>query len=605
MLNRCARGEWRRIWPAGLVLLAGSAVALLQPWPIKLIIDVVLRQKPAPALLARWFAGIRQHFPLDGDPSFALLLVLCVAMLLIQLLVGLLHVLNIYLMVSIGLRMVFRLRCALFEHVQRLSVAFHDKTPVGDSLHRIVWDSYCVQSLFNGAIVPAIGAAATLLGITLVMLQIDWMLTLAALAISVPLVWLIRRMDRPMRERSEHSHQRESTISTRVQETLTGIRVVQAFGQEALEAERFHHDADQSLRAKLRLNLLQAASQAAVGLLLAAGTAAVTWIVARRVMQGQLSIGDVVLVLAYLAMLYKPLEMLAATAETVQSAAAGAGRVFAVLDLLPDIDDRPAALPLTIRPAGRLVLERVCFGYRPGQRVLHELDLEIPAGSTIALVGESGAGKTTLISLLLRFYDPTSGRILLDGRELREITLASLRQQVALVPQEPALFSCSIRENIAYARPGASLQQIRAAAQAAAAEEFILATPEGYDSQIGQRGVAISGGQRQRLAIARAFLKDAPILIMDEPTAALDAESELRLVEGMARLMRGRTTIIIAHRLSTVRNAGRIVVLDKGRIVEEGTYARLLGRGRLFRRLHELQVGIHATNPTTGVAQRA
>jgi ATP-binding cassette subfamily B protein/subfamily B ATP-binding cassette protein MsbA len=487
--------------------------------------------------------------------------------------------------------MVFKLRCALFDHMQRLSLAFHDATTVGDSLYRVTWDTYCVQALFNGGMIPAITASLTLLGIASIMFWLDYAMTLVALAIAVPLMLLIRRLDRPMTERSLHVHERESDISTRVQETLAGIRAVQAFNREDFESARFRSHADASLRANLRLTLLQTGSQAVVGLLLAAGTASVVWIAAARVLQGKLTGGDVVLLVTYVGMLYKPLETLAYMAATVQNAAAGARRVFTLLDASPDVRNVEGAVKLPGRAAGQITLEQVSFGYRSGQRILHDISLNIPAGETVALVGSSGAGKTTLVSLLLRFYDPTSGRIKLDGYDLRNLTLESLRRNVAIVLQEPILFCASIRENIAYGRPGASVEDIEAAARAAGAHDFIAALPQGYHTQIGERGVTLSGGQRQRLSIARAFLRNAPVLIMDEPTSALDAETEGMLLETLEKLMKGRTTLIIAHRLSTIRNADRIVVLKDGTVSESGTHAELLAQGSVYARLHSIQFG--------------
>jgi ATP-binding cassette subfamily B protein/subfamily B ATP-binding cassette protein MsbA len=564
--------------PGILLLLGATGVGLLQPWPLKLVVDSVLGDVPAPGRLA-------------FQSTSTVLALVCVAIVLLQLTVGALTTLSTNVLVALGLRLVFKLRCILFEHIQKLSLAFHDATSVGDSLYRVTWDSYAAQTLVNSAIVPALTASLTLVGIGGVMLTRDWALTLAAAAIAVPLFFLIRRLDRPLTAHSLEVHARESDVSTRVQETLTGIRAVQAFGREAYEHARFQRDAEQSLRANLRLTVLQTASQALVGLLMAAGTAAVVWIAARQALDGRLTAGDVVLLVGYVVMLYKPLETLAYIAVAVQGGAAGARRVFTLLDAIPDVADAPGAIALPRRADGHIVLDRVWFAYRTGEPVLRDVSLEIRPGETIALVGGSGAGKSTLASLLLRFYDPTAGRIILDGHDVRRLTLRSLREQVAVVLQEPVLFAASIRENIAYGRPDASAEDIEAAARAAGAHEFIAALPAGYDARIGERGATLSGGQRQRLAIARAFVKDAPVLVLDEPTSALDAETERTLVDVLGRLMKDRTTLIIAHRLSTIRGADRIAVLSDGVLAETGTHAELLARSAAYARLHSLQFG--------------
>jgi ATP-binding cassette subfamily B protein len=576
LLGLALRGEASRV-VGGLALLLGStAAALLQPWPLKLVVDSVLGEVAPPALLAA--------------PSRTVLLSLLVAAIVgLQLVVGALTMLGTNLVVRAALRMVFRLRCALFEHLQKLSLAFHDTTRVGDSLYRVAWDTYAVQTLVNNAIVPATTATLTLAGIGVVMALLDWRVTVAALAIAVPLLWLIRRLDRPMTRTSMRVHERESDVSSRVQETLGAIRAVQAFAREPLERERFERQAAASLHANVHLTLLQTGSQLVVSLLMAVGTAAVIWLAGQRALEGVLTPGDVVLLAAYLVMLYRPLETLAYTAVAVQGAAAGARRVLALLDVQPDVTDAPGSRPLPGRAAGALAFERVTFAYGAGAPALRDVSLDVRPGEVVAIVGASGAGKTTLTSLVVRFYDPQAGRITLDGHDLRALTLRSLRESVALVLQDPIIFGSSIRENIAYGRPEATAEEVERAARAANAHEFIVALPRGYDTVVGERGVTLSGGQRQRLAIARAFVKDAPLLILDEPTSALDADNERAILDALSRLMKGRTTLVIAHRLSTVRHADRIVVLEDGAVAESGTHGELLARRRVYARLHALQ----------------
>ncbi|RPH82582.1 MAG: ABC transporter ATP-binding protein [Candidatus Rokuibacteriota bacterium] len=576
LLGIALRGEGVPV-AAGLALLVGStAAALLQPWPLKLVIDSVLGSESPPALLAT-----------ASRP--ALLGVLAAVVIALQIVVGALAMLGTNFVIRAALRMVFRLRCALFEHLQKLSLSFHDATKVGDSLYRVAWDTYAVQTLLNNAIVPATTATLTLVGIAVVMALRDWRVTVAALAIAGPLVMLIRRLDRPMTRYSLRVHERESDVSSRVQEALTAIRAVQAFAREPLERERFERQAAASLHANLHLTLLQTGSQMVVAALMAVGTAAVLWLAGRRALAGALTPGDVVLLAAYLVMLYKPLETLAYTAVAVQGAAAGARRVLALLDVRPDVTDAPGAAPLPGRAFGGLAFEHVTFAYGAGEPALRDVSLDVRPGEVVAIVGASGAGKTTLASLVVRFYDPQAGRITLDGYDLRALTLRSLRENVALVLQDPIVFGATIRENIAYGRPAATAEEVERAARAANAHEFIAALPEGYATVVGERGVTLSGGQRQRVAIARAFVKDAPVLILDEPTSALDAENERAILEALARLMKGRTTLIIAHRLSTIRHADRIVVLEGGVVVEQGTHTELLARPRVYARLHSLQ----------------
>jgi len=592
LLRLCMGGEVRVAIGGLLLMLSGSVLALLQPWPLKFIMNVVATKSSPPAFLVATQRFVAHLIPI-GENKMGLIGLLCLALLLISLGSAAISVVSTWLLISSGLRMVFKLRCRVFEHIQRLPLSFHDATTVGDSLYRITWDTYSVQSLFNEGLVPGISSIVTLLGIAVVMVGQDWSIAVVALIIGCLLLLLVRRLEKPTTELSTRVHENESRVSTRVEQTLGGIRAVQAFGREAHESTRFANQARESLRANLRLTILQTASQSGVAVLFACGTAAVIWMTARRVIAGELSPGDIVLMVGYTALLFKPLETLSYTASSIQGSVAGAHRVFEILDKKSSISDSPTAAELKNPVRGKIEFDHVSFGYRPEQSVLRDVRLTIPAGSSVAMVGPSGAGKTTLAGLILRFYDPVKGRILLDGSDLREITLESLRQQIAMVPQEPVLFDVSIQENIAYSRPNATEQDVHAAARAAGAWDFIQALPKGFDTPIGERGVMLSGGQRQRLSLARAFLKDARIIVLDEPTTGLDAQTEADLLATLKRLMAGRTTIIIAHHLHTVRHVDQIIVLQGGELIQTGTHDQLLEQDGLYRHLYELQSQPH------------
>jgi ATP-binding cassette subfamily B protein len=586
LLRRCGKGQAPAILLGLILLLLGTAASLLAPWPMKLVIDGVIGGNHVPSFLS----SIAHTISL-ANPRIALLVLLCAGQLLLYVVMGGLTLASTYVLVAVGLRMVFRLRCALFEKIQRLSLRFHDNTSVGDSIYRVAWDSYSIQAIFNSGLIPALTAALTLIGIGTLLAMRDWTIAAAAVAVCIPLALLVRKLDRPMTKSSMNVHERESEITSHVQEALTGIRAVQSFGRENFEDQRFRGQAQSSLRASLHLTVLQTASQSLVGLLLALATAILIGVSAYGVLRGRLSTGDVVLTVAYVAMLFRPLETLANTAAYLQGAVAGARRVLAILDTTPDVADRPDAINLTTRSRGEIELRNVSFGYRPQQLAVEDISIHIPPGMTIALVGPSGAGKTTLVSLLIRFYDPLAGAILLDGRDIRGITLSALRQNISLVLQEPVLFASTIAENISYGLGGARPDQIQAAAKAAGAHDFIMELPDAYETRLGERGVSLSGGQRQRISIARAFLKDAPVLIMDEPTSALDSKTETQLLQALDQLKRNRTTLIIAHRLSTIRSVDRIAVLSRGQIVEIGTHEELLAAGNHYATLYHLQFG--------------
>ncbi|HXT58299.1 MAG TPA: ABC transporter ATP-binding protein [Pirellulales bacterium] len=562
-----------------LLLLMASAFELLQPWPIKGLVDYVFGNRPAPDWLARIWPAFARH-----DASGEALGV-CLAILLLAVLHRLAATASQFLLVRAGWSLVHQLRCGVSDHVHRLSLAYHDRSKVGDSLYRIAYDSHAAQSLVTNALVPMGTAIVTLTGIVLIMLRLDVWLTLAAIAV-MPVFWrLIHRFGQSIERHSQRYHEQESRLVSATQESLSSIRIVQAFTQEPVVAAAFHELGDGSRMTNQRLTAVQLLFSASVGLTMAAGTAIVVWLGSQAVLADRLSVGDILVFLAYLGMVYQPLNSLSQGTNVYHLAKAQLKRVFELLDAPVDVADRPGAVqPAEVR--GRLELCEVDFGYSPGRAVLRGIDLTIEPGQVVGLVGRTGAGKSTLAALLLRFFDPESGKILLDGRDFRDLKLAWLRRQVSIVLQDAVLFSTTVAENIAVGRPDASREEIERAARQAQAEEFIRALPDGYDTPLGERGVNLSGGQRQRLAIARAFLKDAPILILDEPTSALDAKTEAALLESLELLMRGRTTVIIAHRLSTLERADVVVVLDEGRIVEQGGRDELLSRDSAFRRFY-------------------
>ncbi len=585
------QGEWRRTLLGGVLMLLGTGVSLLQPWPMKYIVNIVAGDH-TPRFIISATRQIDAILPI-GHAATGQITLLCAALLLISLLGAGITVLSTWILIGVGLRMVYRLRCRVFDHLQNLSPAFHDATTVGDSLYRVTWDTYAIQAIFNEGLIPGVTAAVTLAGIAIVMIGQQWILGAVTCVIGALLLVFLRRIEKPTTNLSLRVHENESSVSTRAEQTLSGIRTVQSFGRETHESARFARQAGESLKNNLRLTLLQTAGQSAVGVLFALGTVVVVWLTAQRVIDGQLSPGDVVLMVGYIALLFKPLESLAYTATSLQGAAAGAHRVFEILNRQPNPADSPDAKPLTVPSQGQIEFRHVAFAYPSRPPVLHDININIPAGTSVAIVGPSGAGKSTCISLLPRFYDPSDGQIFLDSVNIRNITIAALRAQIAIVPQEPVLFDATISENIAYSNPHAGEKDIYDAAQAAGAMPFINRLPDGMRTMIGERGVMLSGGEKQRLSLARAFLKDAQILILDEPTTGLDAQTEAELLAVLQRLMLGRTTIIISHQLHTVQYVDQIVVLDQGRVVERGPHHELIEAGGLYQKMHRLRHRSH------------
>jgi ATP-binding cassette, subfamily B, bacterial len=578
-----------RRWPAAAAVLALAllrvALDLLKPWPLKVLVDHALGAERAPA----WLAGALSRLPGRAQEP-GQLVGWCVAATVLVFLAGwAVTAAAAAANLSFGQRLAYDVGADLFAHLQRLSLRFHGRASVGDSLRRVTSDSASLGTMVQGALVPAVTSAATLAAMVGVLWRMDLALMAVALASVPPMVLAFRLYARPMMELSYRQQQIGGRMYGVVEQALTAMPVVQSFGRERHEEERLHRCAGEALEAAVDVTGVQLRFKVLVGLATAAGTAGILYLGGLEVLAGQRTVGEILVFLAYLAAFYAPLESMAYTSSTLQGAAGSARRVVEVLRSEPDVEERPAAAALP-RSRGEVRLEDVSFGYDPGRPVLHGVTLSARPGETLALVGPTGAGKSTVAALVPRLLDPWRGRVLLDGNDVRDLRVADVRRNVAVVPQDAFLFPTSILENVRYGRPGASRGDVERAARAANAEEFIAALPEGYDTLVGERGATLSGGQRQRLTIARALVMDPPVLVLDEPTSALDAATEHLLWEALQRLMRGRTTIVIAHRLSTVRAADRIAVLDGGRVVQVGTHDELVARAGLYRELCETQL---------------
>ncbi len=561
-----------------LLSLLATPVALLTPLPLKIVVDSVLGPYPLPGVLSRLV-------PAGG--SSALVLLLAAALVVAVAVIHQAQSLGVLVWSTyVGEQMVLRFRAELFRHVQRLSLAYHDTRGTADSAYRIQWDAPSIQYVAVDGVISFISAACSLLGMMYVTARIDWPLAVVAIAISPVLFVLAGTYRRRLRSQAGRIKNLESSALSVVKEVLGAARVVKAFGQEEREEQRFVRKCGEGMAARLRLAIVEGGFSLLVSVATAVGTAAVLLIGARHVRSGILTLGDLFLVMGYITQLYTPLTTMSRKASSLQSHLASAERAFALLDEALDVRERPGARALH-RASGSVTFENVSFAYGHDRAVLHDVSFRVAPGTRLGIVGTTGAGKSTVASLLTRFYDPIAGRILLDGVDLRDYKLVDLRSQFAIVLQESVLFSTSIAENIAYARPGATDDEIVAAAKLANADSFIARLPEGYGTLVGERGSLLSGGERQRIALARAFLKDAPILILDEPTSAVDMETEAVIVEAMNRLMRGRTTFIIAHRPSTLQNCDAWLQIENGRLINHGRECAPLASSRDS--VHELR----------------
>jgi ATP-binding cassette subfamily B protein len=556
----------RSCWPhiAGIfgVGMLAIPLALLLPVPLKIAVDSVVGSSPVP----EWLSFIIPD-SISGNKFSLLLLAACMqvlAVMFLQLQSLLNHVLRTY----TGERITLLFRERLFRHVQRLSFSFLDSRGTADSIYRIQYDAPSIRHITVDGLIPLITGTLTLLAMISVIARINAQLALVALGVSPFLYALSHAYNVRMRPKYKVVKRMESHILNIVQEVLTSFRVVKAFGREDSEQERFTHHSGETVRARIRLSFGEGTFGLLVNVAIAVGTSSVLFIGIRNVQVGVLTIGELLMVIAYLSQMYDPLRNISKEVANMQSSFAGAQRAFELLDEIPDVMEKTDAIPLP-RAIGAIEFREVSFSYGGNNPVLEGISFRIAPGTRVGIAGRTGAGKTTLVSLLTRFYDPDSGTILLDDVDLRDYALADLRTQFGIVLQEPVLFSTSVAENIAYGRPEAGEEEIVEAAKAANAHDFIISLPDGYDTVVGERGMRLSGGERQRIALARAFLRNAPILILDEPTSSVDIGTEAGIMEAMERLMKERTTFMIAHRLGTLENCDLLLVIEDGKIIKE------------------------------------
>jgi ATP-binding cassette subfamily B protein len=552
-----ARPYWPHVLAILLLQLLTAPLALLAPLPLKIAVDTVLGSRPLP----HWLDAI---LPAGLTASPGTLLVVAASMLVVTSLLGSLQDLASELMQTYtGEKLSQDFRSRLFRHVQRLSLSYHDTRGTSDSTFRIQYDAPSIQRVIVDGLIPLCGATTTLVAMIYVTARIDLKLALVALSVSPVLFVLTRAYGPRLRRNWKEIKKLDSSAMGVVQEVLASVRVVKAFGREEREHDRFIEQSSMRVRREIEVAALQGTFDIFVGIVMATGSAVALVIGVQQVRAGQLSLGNLLLVMAYMQQIYKPLKTLSKKTADVQSSLASAERAFALLDELPEVSERKDARRMS-RATGSLLFLDVSFAYDAEHVVLHRVSFAAPPGTRVGIRGATGAGKSTLMGLLMRFYDPTDGEITLDGVDLRDYNLADLRRQFAIVLQEPVLFSTSIGENIAYGRDGATREEIVEAARLANAYDFIMELPEGFDTPVGERGMRLSGGERQRISLARAFLKDAPILILDEPTSSVDVKTEAVIMEAMQRLMQGRTTFMIAHRLDTLAVCDMQIELEKG-----------------------------------------
>jgi len=569
---------WRLALVSAVLIIVGALVGLLAPWPLQILFDNVLGGRPLPGFL---------DFFLGNLNPVGLMLCVVIGGVVLTLLHNGLTVLDNYVNTRMDQSMVLDFRSDLFRHAQRLSLSFHDQRRSGMLIYAINSQADAAARLVMA--IPLLAQSLlTLIGMFWILLLIDWQLALLSLTVVPFLYYSVGFYMRHIQERLYQVRRMEGESLSIIHEAISMLRVIVAFGREDHEHGRFRSQGEKTVDARVKLTVRQTLFSLVVNTITAIGTALVLGYGAFRAMDGGITPGQLLVVMAYLALVYKPLETISSTIGSLQEIFVSLKVAFDLLDKVPEIKDAPDAQAI-IRARGQIAFRNVHFNYKGRVDTLKDISFEAREGQVIAIVGPTGAGKSTLVSLMPRFYDVVQGTVLLDGHDIRKLTLKSLREQISIVLQEPLLFSGSIAENIRYGRLDASMDEIMEAARSANAHDFILRLPKKYDTELGERGVQLSGGERQRIAVARAFLKNAPILILDEPTSSIDSKTEVVILDALDRLMLGRTTFLIAHRLSTIRRADQILVIDQGRLVEQGTHAELLCRGGLYRQLHDMQ----------------
>jgi subfamily B ATP-binding cassette protein MsbA len=572
-------------WPilslAFIAVIGESLTDLLEPWPLKIVFDYVFGSKRMPG----WLAGVVGWI---GTDKLSILNFAVLAVIAIAIFGAISSYFEKYLTTSVGQWVMHDLRRVLYSHIQRLSLSYHDQKRTGDLISRVTSDIDAVQTLISNVLLGMLVNVLTLIGMVLVMFYLNWEFTLIALMVAPGLFLVVFHFTHRIKKASRAMRRQEGEVVSVLEEVLSSIRVVKAFAREDYEQERFENESRASVEKALLARNIKAKLPPMVEIIVACGTCLVLWYGARLVLSGGLTSGELLVFLLYLGKMYKPMRELSKMTDTISKASVGWERIREVLENEMQVRDLPGAKRAP-RFKGRIEFDHVSFSYNENEPVLKDLSLKIEPGQLAALVGPTGAGKSTIVSLLPRFYESTSGEIRIDGKDIRKFKQRSIREQISFVLQETLLFRAPVGQNIAYGKPEATHEEIVRAAKLANADEFIDKMPDGYDTMIGERGLTLSGGQRQRITIARAIIRNAPILILDEPSAGLDAESEKLVFDALGKLMEGRTSIVIAHRLATVLRADVIFVIDEGRVVESGTHAELLERGGLYARLYELQ----------------